>query len=565
VRKLQSIDPEIFRSRAMNQSATGMPLGTPPSKREPSSSRRRLLLAAAGLAVIAVTIAGVTLARRRGNDVEYFSRAAARGDIREVVTATGTVQAVVTVDVGSQVSGQIEQLFADYNTKVKAGQILARIDPRPFQAQLANATANLKAAEAHVRTAQAAITNQQANLKSDQANLAEARAARSVADLTLQRNATLLKRGLLAQSDYDTAKADAAEADAKFSQAAAVLEQAQAQVTSADADLAQAQAQVEQARAQVRTSELNVAYTIIRSPVDGVVVSRNVDVGQTVAASLQAPVLFVIANDLTKMRVNANVDEADIGGISENEPVSFFVDAYPHDVFKGRVAEIRLDPQTLQNVVTYSVIIDVDNPDMKLRPGMTANVTATVAERRDVLSIPNAALRYAPADSKGLVAAMSEGRGASPTSPAPGSGSRPLPAGGAEAGRGKPGVPRSGATGTSGTGPATLPDRGLARAPSPAAQQPMLAPGQDWNNADKISFPREAVTSVRPAVVWVLDRNGTPVPRKILIGLTDGVSTQVVSGDLRAGDRVVIADTSEGPAPGQPGGNGGRGRGMFRF
>ena len=244
---------------------------------------------------------------------------------------------------------------------------------------------------------QADVADQRASVKAAEANLEDAQAARAVANVTLQRDTTLLQRGLLARSDYDAAKASADEAVAKYNQMVAAREQAQAQIASSEADLAQAQAQADQAKAAVETARLNLSYATISSPVDGVVVSRNVDVGQTVAASLQAPLLFVIANDLTKMQVNASVDEADVGQLSEHAPVSFTVDAYPHDVFGGRVAEIRLDPQTVQNVVTYSVIVDVDNPQMKLRPGMTANVAITIAQRDNVLKIPNAALRYEPA------------------------------------------------------------------------------------------------------------------------------------------------------------------------
>ncbi len=539
------------------------------SEGEPFVRRRRWMIAAGAVLVLAL-IGSVVIRGHQHGTVQYFAQPVTRGDIRNVVTATGTVQAVVTVDVGSQVSGKIQTIYADYNSKVKRGQLLAQIDPRPFEAQLANATADSAAARAHVRTMQADVVNQQANVKAAEANVADARAGRSVADVTLQRDTTLLQRGLLARSDFDSAKAAADQAIAKYDQAVAALEQAHAQATSSAADLAQAQAQADQARATVETSRLNLSYATISSPVDGVVVSRNVDVGQTVAASLQAPLLFVIANDLTKMQVNANVDEADIGHLSEHAPVSFFVDAYPHDVFTGRISEIRLNPQTVQNVVTYSVIIDVNNPDLKLRPGMTANITVTIAQRHDVLKLPNAALRYRPAGvTQAQVSAMlgtrgatGESRGATavrtPSGMEPTTGSTFARSPTAQGRGGAPARPVA----TSGT---ERPDRTTREGSRPGAlSEALLAPGQRWNPADKIRFPPEAEAGVRPAIVWVLDAAGRPAPRKVLLGVTDGVSTEFVSGDLRQGDRLVIADKSESPALGtaRPGGPG---RGMIRF
>jgi HlyD family secretion protein len=545
----------------------------PPDHVKPVARRHRTLMVASVLIVVGV-IASIAVVGRGRAQAEYFAQPVTRGDIDNVVTATGTVQAVVTVDVGSQVSGKIESLYADYNSQVKRGQVLARIDPRPFQAQLANATADLAAARAHVRTMEADVVEQHAGVKAARASLEDARAARDVANVTLQRNATLLQRGLVARSDYDAAKAAADQSVAKYNQALAALEQAQAQTTSSEADLAQARAQAEQARAAVETSQLNLSYATISSPVDGVVVARSVDVGQTVAASLQAPLLFVIANDLTKMQVNASVDEADVGQLSEHAPVTFFVDAYPHDIFTGRIAEIRLNPQTVQNVVTYSVIIDVDNPQLKLRPGMTANVTVTIARRSDVLKIPNAALRYEPAGvTRAQLAAMLAGRPAAP----PGEWRAELPAAGeggtatgtsadraSAAPHGRTGSPPDAAA-TPGTVASSTDRRGTIEAPrSGGTSQSPLAPGQHWNLADKIRFPPEKAPDARPAIVWVLDSNGKPAPRTVLIGVTDGVSTEIVSGQLREGDHLVIADTSQNPTL-RSGAANGRGRAMFRF
>lgn len=243
---------------------------------------------------------------------------------------------------------------------------------------------------------EADLNTQLSNLQSAKANLEAARVTRDNTAVIFRRYSELSKQGILSQNDYDNAKANAEGAAAKYSQAAAAVEQVQAQINATKSQLAQAKAQVEQARADLSRAKINLEYTSIYSPIDGVVVSRNIDVGQTVAASLQAPTLFVIANDLTKMQVNANIDEADIGKISSKVGVKFTVDAYPNDTFTGRISEIRLNPQTVQNVVTYNVIVSVDNPELKLKPGMTANITITVAQRDNVLKVPNAALRYVP-------------------------------------------------------------------------------------------------------------------------------------------------------------------------
>ncbi len=465
--------------------------------------------------VAAAVAAGSAAVHERGTTVEYFTAPVSRGDIRNVVSATGTVQAVVTVNVGSQVSGQIQAVYADFNSTVKRGQLLAKIDPRPFQAQLENAESNLLAAEAHVRTSTANVANQQANAESAQANADAALAAQRSAAVTLQRDRTLLARELLDRSDYDDAVAAADEAAAKYKAAQAAATQAATAIAGAQADLAQAQAQVAEARATVRSSQLNLGFTNIVSPVDGVVISRSVDVGQTVAASLQAPLMFVIANNLREMQVNANVDEADVGQLSPNSRVAFSVDAYPNETFAGRIAEIRLAPQTIQNVVTYSVIIDVDNSKLELRPGMTANVNILVAERRDVLKIPNGALRYSPEKAAELAVDMPLAR------PVPDADARPSP------------------VGSSGSA-------GVSRAPSDVRAAPQ-APGQDWDPAAKVVFPAPPPPRPRDAVVWVLE-NGRPVPKRVLVGITDGVSTAVVSQGLHAGDRLVIADTSQAAA-----------------
>jgi HlyD family secretion protein len=272
--------------------------------------------------------------------------------IRELVTATGTMNAVVTVLVGTQVSGTIRELHVDFNSPVKKGQLLARIDPSMQEAKVEQARANLQSAGANVEKAGAALLD---------------------AQRTLERNRTLFAKNFIARSDVDTAETNH---------------------LSAAAQVRVVKAQVEQARAALLLEETNLRYTRILSPVDGIVISRNVDIGQTVAASFQTPTLFNIAQDLARMQIDTSVDEADIGRIRVGQPVQFSVDAYPLMTFDGKVAEIRNAPTTVQNVVTYTVIIKVDNPEHKLKPGMTANVSIVTDTRTGVLKIPNAALRF---------------------------------------------------------------------------------------------------------------------------------------------------------------------------
>lgn len=282
----------------------------------------------------------------------FETSAVDRGRIAERVTSTGTLSALVTVQVGSQVSGRITALGADFNSQVKKGQVIATIDPQLLRAARDQARASYVAAAG---------------------NLAKARAQAADAARQAERNQQLSARNLIAEADLETsvANADAAKADVQASQGA-----------------------IEQARAALQSAEVNLDYTTIVSPIDGVVISRSVDVGQTVAASLQAPTLFTIAEDLQKMQVDTNVAEADVGRLQSGMDAAFTVDAYPAQVFHGRVRQIRNAPQTVQNVVTYDAVIDVENVDLKLKPGMTANVTFIAAERPNAVRVANAAFRF---------------------------------------------------------------------------------------------------------------------------------------------------------------------------
>lgn len=293
-----------------------------------------------------------------GNAVPRYTTAPLdNGTVVETVTATGTLNAVTTVQVGSQVSGTIKEILVDFNSPVRKGQVIARIDPQLFEAQVVQARGALANAEAALNKA----VVQEAD-----------------ADRTLKRNKELIKDGFVAQADVDAAQ------------------------TAYDAAVAQrrsAEAQVDQAKGALSVAATNLRYTTILSPVDGIVVSRNVDVGQTVAASFQTPTLFTIAQDLTKMQIDTNVDESDIGKARTAQAVTFTVDAYPEKTFSGAVSQVRNAPIVTQNVVTYDVVVRVDNRDLLLKPGMTANVSIRIRDVADALRIPNAALRYRPADS----------------------------------------------------------------------------------------------------------------------------------------------------------------------
>ncbi len=363
------------------------------------------------------------------------------------VTASGTLSAIVTVQVGTQVSGRIQKLFVDFNSPVKKGELVAKIDPQLFQAAADQAQANYLAANAAV---------------------AKATSDAKIAQIQLDRTKALHDQNLAAQSDLDNAQAAA--------------EGAKATLDSQKASLAQAVAQRHQA-------EVNLSYTNIVSPIDGVVISRTVDVGQTVAASLQAPTIFTIAQDLTKMQVDTNVAEADVGRLQVAMATYFTVDAFPGQRFKGKIREIRNAAIMLQNVVTYDAVIEVDNSDLKLRPGMTANVTVVYDEKKDALALPNAALRFhPPAGVDSAVAALSAAASSSGGAPA------------------TPGT--SGARGGGGSGRR---GGGGSRGDDPSA----------------------------PQTVWVM-HGGTPQGVAVHVGLSDGTVTELVDGDVHEGDEVAL-------------------------
>lgn len=328
------------------------------------SRRRRRLPVLLGLAFVSgLTAAALWWWSTSGPPpVQYKTATVDRGPITAIVTATGTVNPVVSVQVGSQVSGKVAQLFADFNSVVTKGQVLAQIDQQPFKARVSQARAAVKSA---------------------QGNLAKAKNLARQRKLERDRMAALRPQAFVAQADLDLAETNYRDAAANVE----VL-----------------QAQLDQAQATLASAELDLGYTTIYSPVNGIVVSRNVDVGQTLAAAFQTPILFVIAQDLTQMQVNTNVSESDIGGVTEGTTATFRVDAYPKQFFDGIVTQVRNAPISIQNVVTYDVVITVSNRDLKLKPGMTANVTIVTARKENPLRVPNGALRFrmpdAPVDRK---------------------------------------------------------------------------------------------------------------------------------------------------------------------
>jgi HlyD family secretion protein len=438
--------------------------------------------------VLLVAAAGLFLAfRGRGNDVRYATASVDRGDIADVVGATGVLQAVTTVQVGSQVSGTIKELLADFNSNVKKGHVIARLDPALFQARVAQAQANVASSRADVERARAAIVD---------------------AKQKYGRAQELAKQDLLPPSDLESAKAAYDSANAQLQANVAAVSQAEAALNQAQVDL---------------------GHSVITAPIDGVVLARNVDVGQTVAASFQAPVLFAIANDLTQMQVNASIDEADIGRVKAGQDVMFRVDAFPDQTFRGRLEQVRLQPVTAQNVVTYNTIVAVDNKDLRLMPGMTATVSVVVNERKDALRVPAAALRFRPEGFEDM-----RGPGGGRARPAA-EGARP----GGDPGSGvAPDAGKALARGTSGDAAPSAPTERAAQSSGGEGGAGRGGPG-------------------RSAVIFVPGPDGRPEPRRVRLGISDGRFVEVLDG-LEEGQKVVTGveeagrPRTPGPSPSGP-------------
>src|SRR6202163_1614191 len=424
---------------------------------------KRGWLILAGIVVVAGLF--VTLGLNRSTQAQHFAAKVERGEIRDGVEATGTINSVITVQVGSQVSGTIAKLNADFNSRVHKGDVVALIDPALFNGALLQATADLE--------------NAKANLEAARANLEKAKAGMVQTRADYDRAIGLTRDGVMSEQQLDLAKSN--------------YDAAKASVDAAAANITQAQAQVEQKKAAVTVAQTNLDYTVIRSPIDGTVVARNVDVGQTVAASLQAPTIFTIAQDLTKMWVYVKTDESDVDNIKVGKAVTFKVDAFPKDTFRGVVSQVRMNATTVQSVVTYDTIIEFANPELKLFPGMTAYVTIPVATVEKVMKLPNTALRYKPPMATEEILALYRQYG--------------IEGGEQKQAGDDPAV----------TGPGTQAGSGT--------QGPSRAPKAD------------------AAVVWKLHPDNTMEPVKVSLGITDHAYTEVTAllkGELKEGEDVII-------------------------
>lgn len=429
--------------------------------------KKKTLLTIIALVVIVGLVVGFTLIKKSSNkQPKYRTEKVTRGDIESVVTATGTLNPVVLVQVGSQVSGRIEKIYVDFNSKVKQGDILAELDQSQLKAQIEQNEANYRNAIASVERAKVAL---------------------EIAQKNYERAKSLYEKNLISSQEKD---------------------QAEASYLQAKADLVSAEARAAQAKYQLDASKVNLSYAIIRSPIDGVVVSRNINVGQTVAASFQAPTLFEIANDLTKMQVQCLVDEADVGKVKEGQKVKFTVEAYPNETFWGVVRQVRYAAQVQQNVVQYTAILDVDNSSLKLLPGMTATCSIIVGEAKNVLRVPNAALRFTPdlkpeELQKIMKAAFEE-----------------MAARRQGSGQGGPARPAEGA---------------------PAAQ---AQSGQRTFNFDQMgqmgAGAGQSGQRRGPARVWMLDEKGKLKVVFVRTGVTDNQYTEIISGNLKEGDEVIV-------------------------
>lgn len=410
---------------------------------------------------------------------QHFTAKVERGDIHDVVEATGTINAVITVQVGSQVSGTISKLYVDFNSRVHKGDLVALIDPALFQGAVKQANADLE--------------NAKANLVAARTSVDKAKAALVQTKADYDRTAELTKEGVMSQQQLDLAKAN--------------YDSAVAGVGGSEANVTQGEAQVTLKKAALDVAQTNLNYTVIRSPIDGTVVARNVDVGQTVAASLQAPTIFTIAQDLTKMLVYAKTDESDVGNIKVGKPVTFKVDAFPKETFTGKVNQVRMNATTVQNVVTYDTIIEFANPDLKLFPGMTAYVTIPVDTVSNVLKLPNTALRYKPPLPPEEILAMYKQYGIE-----------------------------------------TIERR-------KASEDPAAGDGGGPGGGGAQNQPRTPRSD--SAVVWKLHADNTMEPVKVSLGITDHSYTEVATvakGELKEGDELIIRSVvAKSSAPGAQG------------
>ena len=470
----------------------------------------------------------VTVGER--DTAQYFTANVEQGDISQVVQATGTINPVNTVPVGSVVSGNVVSVSVDFNSQVKKGDILAQIDPVPFQVALAQSQASYQNSVANVANLEAQVETARANVGTMKANISKAHATSVDMESQLDRTKTLAEQGVLSTQQKDDAQANYDEAVAAEKATVAQEKQAEAQLAATIAQRDQAKAQVLMQKAAVDSAKLELSYCTIRAPIDGTVINRTVNVGQPVAASLQAPNLFSIGQDLKHMLVYSNTDEADVGRIKVGKQATFRVDSFPRETFYGIVSQVRMNATTIQNVVTYNTMIAFDNPDLRLFPGMTAYISIPVAEAKNVVKIPNGALRFKPdisdserqklyakygitsggATAAGRIAATSapaaggEGQGAATTTtPASGTAS-------ATGGQGGGGARRQGGNGGAG-----------------GAGRNASATGQSSDTG----------------IVWKLLPDKTLEPVQVGLGVTDFTFTAMTKGSLKPSDQLVIGQS----------------------
>jgi HlyD family secretion protein len=528
--------------------------------------------------IVAVLVGGGVLAylytQSRGNAPKYRVARVERGPLTAAVSATGNLNAVVVVQVGSQVSGQIKDLLVDFNSIVKKNQVVARIDPDIFEAKVNAAKADLDSSRATVLNQEAQVERARADVDNARAALVEAKAFTAKAQVQsldakrdYDRKTELFGRQLIAKSDLDTSQAtyDAAVAQLDSTRAreqalTSGIQAALAQLRVAQATVESARAQVKQKDAALRQAQVDLDHTTILAPVDGVVVSRQVDVGQTVAASLQAPILFTIAQDLTRMQVETSVDEADIGRIKLDDRATFTVDAFPGETFGGTVTQIRKAAQIVQNVVTYTVVVAVANPTGKLVPGMTANVKLVTAEKPSALKVPNAALRFRPA---GVEAAAPS-----------------APASGGAAGGGQPSLEQTrdrlvkelklAEDQQKKLEPILQDSREQLRALQGLPEADRRARAQKIREATRVKI-REILTDAQRARydemagasggegrtgiqgrVWTVGPDGKPASVALTLGLSDGTSTEVLRGEINENQDVIVGLVGGGRSGGGP-------------
>ncbi len=540
-----------------------------PTRTRAAGARRRWL---ALLVVAAIAAAGYYAWKQReqaGGAIEYRTAQLVRGPISASVSASGTLNPVISVTVGSQVSGQIKEVLVDFNSEVRTGQVIARIDPETFEYRVRQAQADVDAARAQVLTAEANVSAARAAVSRAEVNLAENKR-------DLDRKQQLVERSFISSSELEKARA-------VFNAGVEDLKSVRAQLQVAEAQTGSARANVKQREAQLSQARIDLGRTTIRAPVDGIVIKRSVDAGQTVAASLQAPELFLIARDLRDMQVDTSVDEAEIGRIRLGQQASFTVDSFPGRSFSGEVVQVRKAAVTVQNVVTYTVVVSARNADLSLVPGMTANVRITTDTRESALKAPNAALRFRPPDFQ------------EPAAPQAASGAASAPAAGEDgASKGSGGTPAAGGGGGTAGGSSALGqlrerlgrelaltdaqrqqldaifvgmrDKFLAARAAPEAERArlsernraelrerigeILTPEQRKRYAEMVA--EAAGRQSGRGRVFVLDAQGKPKAVSVRTGLTDGSFTEVRSDELKEGDALLTGIATGATASGRP-------------